>query len=276
MKKLTLAAIAAITAFAANAKTSTPEGWTDDYDVALSRAKAEGKYVVADFSGSDWCGWCKRLDSEVFATDVFRKGAAEKYVLLMIDSPSDSSLLSEKAKEQNPKLVEKYGIKGFPTVLVLDADGEVVARLGYAKGGPEKYLETLAGETYDAPIVKKYIKPIESILNRHDEEMNAEFQKLLKVAQEKFPMPSAALSKKASERVMKNARAYAQKEMFTSVVPKFISLFEKAIAEAKAIEVPENMKSRKDTLIAEAEANLDMLKSAKAKHDAEASKATAK
>ena len=66
---------AALFALAAFAKTSTPEGWLDDYDAALKKAAAENKHVVIDFSGSDWCGWCKRLDKEVFATEEFRKGA---------------------------------------------------------------------------------------------------------------------------------------------------------------------------------------------------------
>ena len=120
-ESMAAAALAATMMFAA---TSTPKGWTDDYDAALSRASAEGKLILVDFSGSDWCGWCKKLDKEVFSKEEFLGAAAAKYVLLMVDSPRDNSLLSDKAKEQNPKLVEKFGIKGFPTVLVLDAQGE--------------------------------------------------------------------------------------------------------------------------------------------------------
>ena len=142
MKRM-LVLIVMFAAVAANAKTSTPAGWIDDYDTALKRAADEEKLIVANFSGSDWCGWCKRLDSEVFNTDDFRKGATNRYVLLMVDSPRDRSLLSPKAREQNPKLVEKYGIRGFPTVLILDAKGKTVSELGYRRGGPENYLKAL-------------------------------------------------------------------------------------------------------------------------------------
>ena len=62
--------------------------------------------MLADFSGSAWCGWCKKLDKEVFDTDEFRAGAKDRYILLMIDTPCYQSLLSETAKKQNPKLVE--------------------------------------------------------------------------------------------------------------------------------------------------------------------------
>ena len=156
-----LALCAAFAVSFAFAKTSTPEGWLDDYDAALKKAAAEGKCIIVDFSGSDWCGWCKRLDKEVFATDAFRKAAARKYVLLMVDSPADESLLTPKAAKENPKLVEKFSVEEFPTVVVLDSKGEEVARLGYESGGPEKYIEKLDAEIRDAPDVKKYIKPIE-------------------------------------------------------------------------------------------------------------------
>lgn len=141
--KAKLCAAIALAAGAALARTSTPEGWTDDYKKALERASEEGKYVVADFSGSDWCGWCKKLDKEVFSTDEFRKTALEKYVMLMVDTPNDESLLSEQAKKQNPQLLEKYEVPGFPTVLVLDPAGNVVSSLGYKKGGPAKYLKSI-------------------------------------------------------------------------------------------------------------------------------------
>ncbi|MGN0833594.1 MAG: thioredoxin family protein [Kiritimatiellia bacterium] len=139
----TLLVAAVLAALAAGAKTSTPVGWTDDYDAALKKAAAEKKFVVADFSGSDWCGWCKRLDREVFDTETFRKDATNRFVLLMIDTPADQSLLSAKAKAQNPALVKKYAIRGFPTVLMLDSNGKVVHRTGYQEGGPAPYLELL-------------------------------------------------------------------------------------------------------------------------------------
>jgi len=142
MKKM-LFPVVVLMAFAVSAKTSTPAGWTDDYEAALKRAAAEKKLIVADFSGSDWCGWCMRLDKEVFDTETFRKDATNRYVLLMIDTPRDKSMLSEKAKKQNPELLKKYAIRGFPTVLMLDKDGKVVHKTGYQRGGPAPYLETL-------------------------------------------------------------------------------------------------------------------------------------
>ena len=141
--KLAAIAVAAV-AGTVCAATSTPAGWTDDFEAAKKQAAAENKLLLVDFSGSDWCGWCKKLDREVFAKPEFLKGAKKDFVLVMVDSPSDKKLLSEKAAEQNPKLVKKYDVHGYPTVLIMDADGTVLEQTGYRDGGPEKYLEHLA------------------------------------------------------------------------------------------------------------------------------------
>ena len=142
--KTLLAAMIAVIAGITSAATSTPAGWTDDFEAAKKQAATENKLLLVDFSGSDWCGWCKKLDKEVFAKPEFLKDAKKDFVLVMVDSPSDKKLLSEKAAEQNPKLVKKYEVHGFPTVLIMDADGTVLDKTGYRNGGPEKYLEHLA------------------------------------------------------------------------------------------------------------------------------------
>ena len=120
MKKYVITIALLASALAAQATTTTPAGWTDDYDAALRRAAAENKLVLADFSGSDWCGWCKKLDKEVFDTEEFRKDATNEYILLMVDSPQDQGLLGEKAKIENPKLVEKYKVRGFLRIWMPD------------------------------------------------------------------------------------------------------------------------------------------------------------
>ena len=260
MKKALSAACIALAAFVAFAKTSTPEGWLDDYDAALKKAAAEGKHVVIDFSGSDWCVWCKRLDKEVFDTDVFRKAAAGKYVLLMVDSPSKKSLLSPKAAKENPKLVKKFKVDGFPTVVVLNPKGEEVCRLGYEKGGPEKYLETLDAAIREAPDVEKYIKPIEDVLNRYDSEMAEETRTAMKKVEEKFPRPDKNLPKDEMKKYAREARKYAREIVFETVSSKYVPLYEKAFAEAKAMKVPEHMEAKKKELIDGQERIFNMLK----------------
>jgi len=148
-----LFAVAAAICVGVASATSTPAGWTDDFDAAKEQAKKEGKLLLVDFSGSDWCGWCKKLDKEVFAQPEFLNGVKNDFVLVMIDSPSDKSLLSEKAAKQNPELQKKYRISGYPTVLIMDAAGEVLEQTGYRDGGAEAYVKYLMGVKKFARIV---------------------------------------------------------------------------------------------------------------------------
>ena len=159
-------------------KTSTPAGWTDDFEAAKAQATKEGKLLLVDFSGSDWCGACKKLDKEVFSNPEFMKAALTEYVFVMIDSPDDKSLLSEKAKEQNPKLCEKYNIHAFPTVLMMDADGNVLGRTYFPLGDPEKQLRFLAGQKNAATDKIEFFKSI-SGLRKGDPARVAKLEKFL-------------------------------------------------------------------------------------------------
>jgi len=128
---------------AVTAGKSTPEGFIDNLDEAFKRAKEEKKRVYACFSGSDWCGWCVKLEREVFSKKEFLDAVKDDFILVFIDTPNDKNLLSEHAKTENPKLVRKYGIRGFPTALVFDAEGKEIGKTGYRRGGAAAYAEHL-------------------------------------------------------------------------------------------------------------------------------------
>ena len=259
MKQLMATILMACAGFAFAA---TPEGWTDDYEAALKRAAEEKKNVLVDFTGSDWCGWCKKLDKEVFETEEFRKEAPGKYVLLYVDTPSKPSMLSEKARKQNPQLVEKYGIEGFPTILILDAAGRKLAELGYQKGGPAAFLKFVEETVRDAPDVEKYIKPIEDILNASDAEMKKEMQVLQETYLSKLTNTTENLSAAEKRKAFKEMSKAMQKALFDTVLPKYIPLYDKAFADAHAMSVPAHMEAKKNELINRQESNYKMMKMA--------------
>ncbi len=116
--------------------------WLTDFEKAKQLSDELKRPILADFSGSDWCGWCIKLDKEVFSTKEFKDFASSNLVLLLVDFPARKSQ-SEKEKKQNKELAEKYGIEGYPTVLLLDKDGNVLAKTGYRRGGAEAYIEHL-------------------------------------------------------------------------------------------------------------------------------------
>lgn len=117
-------------------------GWETDMDKALEKAKEENRYLLLDFTGSDWCGWCIKLDKEVFSKSAFEDYAKENLVLVELDFPRRKSI-KKSLKEQNEKLMKEYGVTGFPTIFILDPSGNTVLRTGYRDGGPEPYVEHL-------------------------------------------------------------------------------------------------------------------------------------
>ncbi len=116
--------------------------WSDDFTASLAKGKADKKLVLVDFTGSDWCGWCIKLDKEVFSTPEFATYAASNLELVKLDFPRRTQLPA-KIKAQNDALAAKYKIEGFPTILVFNSAGQEVARLGYMEGGPSAFIAEL-------------------------------------------------------------------------------------------------------------------------------------
>ena len=116
--------------------------WLTDYDQALALSRKENKPILVDFTGSDWCGWCIKLDKEVFSQKVFQEFAQKNLILLKIDFPARKKQ-SAAEKKQNEALQEKYNVPGYPTILILDKNGDILARTGYRFGGAEKYVKHL-------------------------------------------------------------------------------------------------------------------------------------
>jgi len=117
-------------------------GWLTDYKQAQEEAKTSKKLVLMNFTGSDWCGWCIRLDREVFTKPEFQEYAKNKLVLLEVDFPRMKKL-SPDEKSQNEQLARKYRVQGFPTIVVLDGEGRMVGELGYTPGGPSAFIAEL-------------------------------------------------------------------------------------------------------------------------------------
>ena len=145
MKKLilTLLLLASVTARAELT-------WLTDLDEAKKVAMKENKKLLVDFTGSDWCGYCIKLHKEVFDTPEFEKFAKD-YVLVELDFPKRKEQpAAEKAKNQAAQ--KKYGVNGFPTVIIMNTSGKILNRAeGYSPdSGPSAYLPQLG-----APALKK-------------------------------------------------------------------------------------------------------------------------
>lgn len=120
-----------------------PTGWLTDFAAAQQKAAGEGKDLLVLFTGSDWCGWCKKLDKEVFSKPGVIDRISQQFVPVFIDFPSNTSHQPAALQQQNNALAVQYGVVGFPTILLMKADGTAYATTGYREGGPEAFLEHL-------------------------------------------------------------------------------------------------------------------------------------
>ena len=117
--------------------------WLTDYDAAKAKAKSDNKLMLLDFTGSDWCGYCKLMQAEIFSKPQFQDYASKNLVLVELDFPRTKPQ-SVEVRRQNMKLASEYDIEGFPTLIVLSPDGKPVAVFpGYIRGGPETLIAAL-------------------------------------------------------------------------------------------------------------------------------------
>ena len=117
--------------------------WLTDMPKALAQAKAEHKIVLADFTGSDWCVWCKKLEKDTFTQPEFSDYAGKNLVLVRVDFPNHSTQ-SDDLKAANAALATKYNVQGYPTLIAFKPDATVLWRVdGYLEGGPKALADAL-------------------------------------------------------------------------------------------------------------------------------------
>ena len=135
--------------------------WTMDIDAARALAKEKELPVLLNFTGSDWCGWCKLMERNVFTKQEWKVYARDNLVMVFIDFPKDAGLVPQKYVARNGKLKDEYGVEGYPTFLVLDDDAEtVLAKLGAGRDKtPKSFIAELATATrYSSSGVASFTK----------------------------------------------------------------------------------------------------------------------
>lgn len=125
-----------------NEVTSNNLDWETNLETALQKAQKENKAVLVNFTGSDWCIWCQRLNNEVFSKKEFEEFAKENLVLVKIDFPKNIEQSME-TKMYNNQLAQRFGVEGFPTIFILNKNGEVTLQTGYQPGGAVNYINHL-------------------------------------------------------------------------------------------------------------------------------------
>ena len=141
-RSLTVASILAISFFSVEVglAADSDRGWQTDYKAALAQAAKENKYVLLDFTGSDWCMACIQLKKDLFSQPEFTEFADKNLVLVEVDFPNNK-MQSDFVIAQNQALQQRYMVEGFPTLFLLNPEGKAVNRhVGYLPGGPEAFI----------------------------------------------------------------------------------------------------------------------------------------
>ena len=144
-----------LTAFTQNTPyKATHEGWLVSIDEAFALSKKTGKPIMANFTGSDWCGWCKRLSAAVFLQPDFKKWADKNVVLLELDFPRGIKI-PDAIRAQNQSLQQAFNVSGYPTIWVFDLDKE--------KGTGQFSIRAL-GKTGYVPTVQEFTTGVDQMI----------------------------------------------------------------------------------------------------------------
>lgn len=122
--------------------TTHAASWLTDLNAGRAQAQKEGKFVMINFTGSDWCQWCIKLKQEVLSQPEFEAFASRNLVLVEIDFPRRTPQAAA-AQKANASLVTQYKVDGFPSLVFLNPQGKVVHREGYQPVGAKAYVQEL-------------------------------------------------------------------------------------------------------------------------------------
>jgi len=134
------------------------DGWLVDFAKAKARSAKEGKPILMEFTGSDWCPPCKALHKNVLTSDVFKKQMPEKFILLKLDNRRDKTGQTPEEIAQYKKLSSEYKVRGVPTIVIADAKGKEQHRqVGYRSSvTAEQWVSKLiAAVKSEAPVAAK-------------------------------------------------------------------------------------------------------------------------
>lgn len=119
--------------------------WSTHYLSALQQAQRENKALLLLFTGTGWCKYCNMLEKEVFSQPEFSR-LSSYCVFVKIEHPIPQAHLSPEEAQQNRDLERQYHVKEYPTVIVVDAQGQILGTTGYKtgkEGGPSNFNQTI-------------------------------------------------------------------------------------------------------------------------------------
>jgi len=159
---------AVVALFAGGIQAFAGETWHSSYDTALAAAADSGRPILTVFTGSDWCVHCRHLEENVFHTATFRDWARDRVVLLMIDLPQQG--ISQQERQQRSQVCIKYGVRTFPSVLLIAPDGsKITAQNGYKGQTAATWVAAMDGHVPQPAVQQAEADREEQVLSSLDD-----------------------------------------------------------------------------------------------------------
>jgi protein disulfide-isomerase len=171
--------------------------WSEHYSKASKTAKEKQKYLLLAFVGSDWCPWSQKLENEVLTRQEFTKALKDDMILVWIDFPENASILPER-REINQYLRDKFGVKEFPTLLILDESEDLVAKMAYLPFEAEQFSNQIKGLIGDYKEIKEKIETV-NLESLPDDQLETLFTKSKSLSCERFTNELMAAGLKADK-----------------------------------------------------------------------------
>lgn len=247
--------------------------WMTDLEAAKAKAAAENKAVLMDFTGSDWCSWCIRLRKQVLDTPAFEAYAKDKFVLMEVDLPENPAFDKE-LRARNEQIAAQYGVQGFPTIMVITPEGDVV-------GGFNGYVPNVdaAARPLDAALAAAaLLKKAES--QQGAEQLSTLVQVYKSLPEKMQPNASGLLARIAAldpqdstglvrvQRVQAQRAALASALQAASSAAEAVAAIDKALVTAEPENKPGMMQVKFDILIMSAQTVEDVKAAAAFGHQA--------
>ena len=113
--------------------------WLTDVNQAIELSKETGKPIFAFFTGKEWCSWCKKLENKILSKEAFITYAKENLILLELDFPRGRRDLPT----EQINLARKFRIQGYPTVILMDSETNLLGKTGFENMTPQQYVENV-------------------------------------------------------------------------------------------------------------------------------------
>lgn len=116
--------------------------WMSNYQQGMQQAQQSGKPLLVLFTGSDWCSWCKKLEQEILSRPEFEQSLANRFVFVKLDFPLYKT--GDPAETERNKTIQKqFDVQGFPTIVIVSANGQKIGSAGYQPMSPKAYADHL-------------------------------------------------------------------------------------------------------------------------------------